>query len=251
MLSVTNQALKDALLSKGLTEDALAATVSVHTKTIFRWLADPGRVPHARHRHAVARALGVDETVLWPANVRQVVKTGADREIVTSYPYRSMCPRSLWTSLIKDATGDLWFAGYTNYFLWLEQPHLRETLARKAAAGCRVRFLVGHPDSDVTQIREEVEQVALTVSTRIRITLDELRKLRDVEGVEARYSNDHVALSVFRFDDDMIVTPHLAYLVGHDSPTMHLHRRQDDGLFDRFASHVETLWDGGRDVWAE
>jgi hypothetical protein len=232
-----------------MTQERLADTVNVHAKTVGRWLADPALVPHPRHRHAVARVLGVDETVLWPDNVRQIIKTGADREIVTAYPYRSMCPRSLWASLIKEADHDIWFAGYTNYFLWLEHPHLREILTRKARNGCRVRWLVGHPDSDVTQIREEAENVTLSVRTRISITLEHLEYLRSVDGIEARYSNDHVALSVFRFDDDMIVTPHLAYLVGHDSPAFHIHRRQNDGLFDRFAAHVETLWDGGRDAW--
>jgi hypothetical protein len=41
------------------------------------------------------------------------------------------------------------------------------------------------------------------------------------------------------FDDDMIVTPLLTHRVGHDAPMLHLRRHQDDGLFDRFASHTE------------
>ncbi|WP_211264383.1 hypothetical protein [Streptosporangium amethystogenes] len=45
-------------------------------------------------------------------------------------------------------------------------------------------------------------------------------------------------MSVFRFDSEMLVTPHLAKLVGHDSPMMHLRRYQDDGLFDRFGYHA-------------
>src|SRR5262245_38406077 len=89
-----------------------------------------------------------------------------------------------------------------------------------------------------------------TVSTRIAVTLEQLGKLRDVEGIEARFSNRHIALSVFAFDDDMIVTPHLSNLVGHESPAMHLRRCQSDGMFDRFAMHVNALWDEGRDVWA-
>ena len=53
---------------------------------------------------------------------------------------------------------------------------------------------------------------------------------------------------VFRFDAEMLVTPHLAELVGHDSPRPHLRRYQDDGLFDRFACHASELWSNGRDV---
>ncbi|MEV6806712.1 hypothetical protein [Streptomyces sp. NPDC051129] len=85
------------------------------------------------------------------------------------------------------------------------------------------------------------------MSTRIHITLDALRKI-DSNGVEARFSDGHIALSVFTFDDEMLVTPHLSSLLGHDSPMFHLRRLGDDGLYDRFAGHVAALWDGGRPV---
>ncbi|MFI0410414.1 XRE family transcriptional regulator [Actinomadura sp. 3N508] len=186
--------------------------------------------------------------MLWPDAIRKNVKTGPDREIAAVYPYRSACPKSVWRRLIGAATKDLTFAGYTNYFLWLEIPNLRTVLRRKAESGCHVRFLVGDPDSEVTRRREQLEAVPLTVGTRIKITLDELSKIADVPGVEARHGDDHIAMSVFIFDDEMLVTPHLAHLVGHDSPMLHLKRHQDDGLYDRFAYHVTELWNTGRPI---
>ncbi|MFC6595702.1 DUF5919 domain-containing protein [Kitasatospora paranensis] len=199
----------------------------------------------------MSEALGVNEAMLWPNVVRSAIKTGPDREIVSVYPYRSACPSSAWGQLISEAKADLLFAGYTNYFLWLEQPNFLGTLRAKAQAGCRVRFLLGDPSSETTAQRERIEDVALTVSTRIRITLENLAKLRDVEGVEARLSasddaTNHVSLSVFRFDAQALVTPHLARFVGHDSPMMHLRRQQDGGMFDRFAEHAEELWERGQ-----
>ncbi|MBT2467069.1 hypothetical protein J7E97_04065 [Streptomyces sp. ISL-66] len=146
------------------------------------------------------------------------------------------------------AQHELVFAGYTNYFLWLEQANLAGALRRKAQSGCRVRFLIGDPASPVTAAREAEEAVPLTLSTRIAVTLNELEKLRDVTNVEGRFEIGHVNLSVFRFDDEMIVTPILARKVGHDSPLMHLRRSQADGMFDRFAAHVEELWSRGRDI---
>ncbi|MET7640669.1 hypothetical protein [Streptomyces sp. NPDC005438] len=48
----------------------------------------------------------------------------------------------------------------------------------------------------------------------------------------------------------MLVTPHIASLLGHDSPMLHIRRRGDDGLYDRFSSHVAALWeDSERPVW--
>ncbi|MER5863375.1 DUF5919 domain-containing protein [Kitasatospora sp. NPDC002040] len=178
------------------------------------------------------------------------IKTGCDREVFATYPYRSACPSSVWAQLISEAEQEVFLAGYTNYFVWLEQPALLQTLRRKAEAGCRVRFLLGDPESETTRQRELVEDVALTVSTRIRITLEHLAKLADVEGVEARFSSaadgpNHVSLSVFRFDAEALVTPHLARVVGHDSPMMHFRRTGEGGMFDRFAEHAEELWERG------
>jgi transcriptional regulator with XRE-family HTH domain len=231
-----------------LTTEDLAQRCGVDVKTIARWVTDAARMPHPRHRYAASEALGVDEAVLWPDGIRKNVKTGADREIVAVYPYRSACPKSVWRNLISGAGRQLTFAGYTNYFLWLEIPNLRAVLRRKAERGCQVRFLIGDPDSAITRYREEVERVPLTVSTRIRITLDELAKLSDLPALEVRHGDEHIAMSVFVFDEQMLVAMHLARLVGHDSPLLHIQRHQEDGLYDRFAYHITELWESGRPV---
>ncbi|MEV7172390.1 XRE family transcriptional regulator [Streptomyces sp. NPDC093224] len=243
-----NHALRRAMANAKMTEAQLAEACGVDAKTVGRWIAAPNRIPHARHRWAASEVLGEEEAALWPNAVRSALSTGPDREIVQVFPYRSAAPAGLWKSLVTKAQRELVFAGYTNYFLWLEQANLAGVLRRKAEGGCRVRFLIGDPDSPVTAAREAEEGVPLTLSTRIAVTLNELEKLHEVSGIEGRFETGHVSLSVFRFDDEMIVTPILARRVGHDSPMMHLRRRQADGMFDRFAAHVEELWSRGRDV---
>ncbi|MCU7823593.1 helix-turn-helix domain-containing protein [Kitasatospora sp. DSM 101779] len=244
-----NHGLRRALASAKMTEVQLAEACGVDGKTVSRWIADPSRIPHARHRWAACEALGEEEAALWPTAVRSALKTGPDREVVQVFPYRSAAPASLWRSLITKAQHELTFAGYTNYFLWLEQANLAGALRRKAQTGCRVRFLIGDPDSPTTRAREAEEGVPLTLSTRIAVTISELDRLREVGNIEGRFETGHVNLSVFRFDDEMIVTPILARRVGHDSPMMHLRRTQADGMFDRFADHVEELWSRGRNIW--
>jgi transcriptional regulator with XRE-family HTH domain len=243
-----NVALRDAMTAAGVTRSSLALRVGVSGKTVDRWLDSEARVPHPRRRAAVAEALGVSAEMLWPQAVRAAIKTGSDREIVATYPYRNACPPSAWSALIDGATKRITFAGYTNYFLWQEHPRVAARLQAKAESGCQVRFIVGDPESEVTRRREAVEDVPLTVGTRIRITLDQLSKLGPVPGLEARFSDDHIALSVFLFDDQMLVTPHIADLLGHESPMLHLRGLQKDGLFDRFAHHVDALWEGGRPI---
>ncbi|WP_042417238.1 hypothetical protein [Streptacidiphilus anmyonensis] len=185
--------------------------------------------------------------MLWPKAVQERVKTGSDRELLHSYPYRSACPSTVWADLTEKASEDLFLAGYTNYFFWTQVPHFADTIRRKAGSGCRVRFLLGDPDGEITRQREQIEDVALSVSTRIRITLENLDRLGPLEGVEARFSApldavNHVSLSVFRFDGEALVTPHLARFVGHDSPLLHLRRQSSGGMFDRFTEHAEELW---------
>ncbi|MEV6549871.1 XRE family transcriptional regulator [Streptomyces sp. NPDC051597] len=243
-----NTALRSAMDDAGVTARQLAHRTGVSQKQVERWLADAALIPHLRNREDAARALGVDEEMLWPQAVKGRIKTGDDRELVRSYPYRSACPSTVWTDLVEGATAELFFAGFTNYFFWTQVPRFSETIRRKAEEGCRVRFLLGDPEGEVTCRREAIEDVALTVSTRIRTTLEHLDCLGPVEGVEARFSSaldaiNHVSLSVFRFDHDALVTPHLARLVGHDSPMMHLRRQGAGGMFDRFAEHGEELWE--------
>ncbi|MFD4921117.1 helix-turn-helix domain-containing protein [Streptomyces goshikiensis] len=243
-----NQALRDALIEAGMTAVQLARRVDVAVKTVERWLADPARVPHAETRMRVAEVLGVSVDSLWPRAVKEALKLGHDREIVASYPFRNLCPTSVWAELIDGARERIFMAGYTSYFLWQDHPRIADRLKVKASAGCQIRFVVGDPDSEVTRRREEVEGVPLTVSTRIRITLDQLTKMGPVPGIEARFSDDHIASSVFIFDDELLFTPHIANLLGHESPMFHLRRLEADGLFDRFAQHAEALWVGGRPV---
>lgn len=242
-----NTALKSAMDDAGLTPRQLAYRVGVSSKQVERWLTNPDLTPHARNRADACRAPGVDEEMLWPKAVQERVKTGNDRELVHSYPYRSACPSTMRTELVESAGEELFLAGYTNYFFWTQVPHFADMLRSKADAGRRVRFLPGDPDGEVTRQREEIEDVALSVSTRVRITLEHLERLGALGNVEARYSApldaiNHVSLSVFRFDNEVLVTLHLARLVGHDSPLLHLRRHNEGGMFDRFTEHAEELW---------
>jgi transcriptional regulator with XRE-family HTH domain len=236
------------MTDKNVRPRQLAAQVRVSLKTVERWIGNADHVPHARTRAEVAAYLGVPEEMLWPKAVKTAVKTGPDREIVSVYPYRSACPKAVWAELVERAKEQILFAGYTNYFIFLEQPHFHLTLQRKLEQGVRVRFLLGDPESETTRAREAIEDTPLSVSTRIRIALDNLGRVPAREGLEVRYSapedaTNHVGLSVFRFDHDALVCPHLARLVGHDSPMMHLRKRDENGMFDRFAEHAEELWD--------
>lgn len=246
-----NTALRRALAEAQVEPNEVARRVGVNSKTVARWLADESRYPHPRHRWMVADLVKVDEALLWPEAVKMYVKTGHDREIEHTWPARSEMPNTVWHRLLDAASTEITLAGWTCYFLWLENHQLGQTLRRKAEAGCRVRFLLGDPADPATAEREAVEATPLTLSIRIQVTLAELAHLRGVEGIEARYADRRLmGLSVFRFDDKAVITPHLAITIGSDSPTLLLRRVQPGGLFDRFSEdHVNLLWQSARSVW--
>ncbi|MFD1324357.1 helix-turn-helix domain-containing protein [Micromonospora sonneratiae] len=60
-----NEPLRLAMSAAGETCESLAEKVGVDAKTVGRWLS-PGRVPHPRHRRAVARVLQKDAMELFP-----------------------------------------------------------------------------------------------------------------------------------------------------------------------------------------
>jgi transcriptional regulator with XRE-family HTH domain len=174
-----------------------------------------------------------------------------DREVVDTYPTRSRVPGDLWDQLIQDARGEILLGGYTNYFFWTERPNFAATLREKAAAGVRVRVLLGDPAGEVTRRREGIEQAQLSLTTRINITLDELAKLGEVPGLEVRFSDRnadaHVSRSIFVFGGEALVCEHIAERLGHGSLTFHLRRKQDGGAFDQYKAHFDHLWSGGRE----
>src|SRR5207253_6059068 len=57
-------ALRRAIRVAGLTRPELAERLQVDQKTVERWIST-GRLPHPRHRAAVASTLGVEESALW------------------------------------------------------------------------------------------------------------------------------------------------------------------------------------------
>ncbi|MGH8897716.1 MAG: helix-turn-helix domain-containing protein [Egibacteraceae bacterium] len=60
---MANERLRAAMAATHVSVDELARAAEVDPKTVQRWLA--GRIPHARHRWAVATRLAEDESYLY------------------------------------------------------------------------------------------------------------------------------------------------------------------------------------------
>jgi len=244
---VSNQRLAATVATTGLSLEQVARKVDVDPKTVQRWLS--GRTPHPRHRYAVAQLLGESEEFLWPdARTPRADALGAAAELVAAYSYRTDLNTDRWWDLFRSAGAQIDLLGYTLYFLPHQHPHLVELLVSKCEAGCRVRAVVADPESEHVQRRDAEEHEAITLGARIRSTLEAFQPLLNCQNAELRFQDVPLYNSIFRFDDQMLVTPHLYRVPGRAAPLLHLRRLGPSGMFSRFSTHFEGIWSDSRPV---
>lgn len=235
-----NERLRNAMITAHMDVESLTRAMNVDPKTVQRWLK--GRVPHPRHRWEVAKLLKEHEDFLWPLNEKSVTTMEHTPEIVAAYAHRSDVPAAGWWQLFLQAQKRIDLLGYAMQFLPEQHSRLESLLQEKAANGCKIRIALADPTSAVVQMRDEEEQLDGTLPARIRTTLYHFRGLHNLTGIEIRYHSTVMYNSVFRFDNEMLVTPHLYGLHGSKAPLLHLRFLGASGLFANFATHFEAVW---------
>ena len=80
---MANERLRSAMAKAQADIEAITQATGVDPKTVQRWLS--GRIPHPRHRWAIATLLGEDEGYLWPA-ARPDLSPGAEATSRSSPP---------------------------------------------------------------------------------------------------------------------------------------------------------------------
>jgi transcriptional regulator with XRE-family HTH domain len=238
---VANERLRASMHRRKASVEAVAGATGVDPKTVHRWLG--GRVPHPRHRWTVAKLLHEDEEFLWPgAHKQESDSQTAGSEVVNAYAYRSDLPISTWWAFFERATQKIDLLGYTLYFLPMQHPQLVQLLREKCLAGCAIRAVIAHPESRHVLDRDTEEDLAMTLGVRIRTTMKYFRELADCPGFEMRTQDVPLYNSLFRFDDEMLATPHLHATPGSSAPLLQLRRLGPRGIFSRFADHFDSIW---------
>ncbi|MRH90007.1 XRE family transcriptional regulator [Nocardia sp. SYP-A9097] len=233
--------LESAMLRAQLDSVALAAAVGVDVKTVNRWLT--GRVPHRRTRVEVARVLSESEDVLWPQTRPDLVAGApATAEVLAAYAHRAEIPTDVWTSLLLKANETIDIVGYAYPFVFELMPDAADIVAAKCRNGVRVRLGFADPDCAHVLERDTLEQMGGTLPGRIRNALSMLGPLTEAPGCMIGLHSTHLYNSVFRFDDEMVVTPYLIRARGYQHPALHLRRLSKHGIFASFADQVEQIW---------
>lgn len=241
-----NDRLRAAMSAQGMEIEALARQVGVNPKTIQRWLG--GRLPHPRHRWKLCELLGQSEQELWPEV--SIGASGAQHtsEIVAAYAHRADAPSQLWSGMLDRVRANIDLLGYAMLFFPEQHPRLAEIIGDKCANGLRVRIGLADPDGAEVQARDALEGLGGTLPGRIRSSLSHLEPLFSRMGVEIRFHSVPLYNAIYRFDDQMLVTPYLYKLHGYQHPLLHLKRLGPAGIFESYAQQFEAIWAESRPV---
>ncbi|MFF9000161.1 XRE family transcriptional regulator [Streptomyces achromogenes] len=241
-----NDRLHSVLAQRGVSPESLAEVCEVDPKTVSRWLG--GRVPHARHRFRVARHLRVEETFLWPAPPRRSTQArdGSATGVVGTYQNRASVPREVWLSLLREAQHEISVLVFSGTFFAQSNPHVAKMLSERAAEGVRVRLCFGDPDGQAVAIRGREEGIGDTLAAKIRASLTYYRPLLGEAGCAVRLHDTTLYTSMFRYDDDLLVNPHIWGQPASANPLLHLKRAEGTGWFDSYAQSFDCVWAAAR-----
>ncbi|WP_371782855.1 XRE family transcriptional regulator [Streptosporangium subroseum] len=239
-----NENLRHALIRARLQPLDVAAHLTVDPKTVSRWIS--GRVPHPRHRLAVADLLHVDEEDLWPEGGRS--RRGLSGEIKAVYPHRWAVPADTWRAFFDSATHEIGILVYSGLFL-AEDAGLLRILTGRAQAGARVRILLGHPESPHVTARGIEEGIGGDVmAARVRNALTLYRPLQNTDGVEIRLHHTVLYNSIYRADDDLMVNLHAYGTRAPEAPVIYLTRSEAGSTATTYLNSFERVWDSAEPV---
>ena len=238
-----NERLRALLLERGQTPDKLAEAVQVDAKTVERWITK-GRIPYRRHRFEVATFLGVDESYIWPGCAGPRTRSPWFPRARSSRCTRTAprCPGTCGDTCSSQAEREIGVLVYAGLFL-SEDSGIQKILKDKAAAGARVRILLGDPDSQAVADRGDDEGIGDTVPAKIRNALALYRPLRQVEGVEFRLHRTVLYNSIYRADDQVLVNTHVFGLAAAQAPAWHLRKLPGGELASLYIDSFERVWD--------
>jgi len=236
-----NEQLQAAIVTADVSVDTIAETIGVDTKTVLRWIK--GRVPHPGHRKAVSKLLNIHEAILWPIDTANLLRVPTHTsEIVAAYAHRATVPANVWWHLFLKAQRHIDLLANAMLFIPEQHPGLLALLKEKCRISCSIRVAIADPTSIYIQDRDKEERLGGTLPDRIRTTLYHLKDIVDYPGIQIRYHRTPLYNSLFRFDDEMLVTPHLYGLHGSKAPLYHHRYLKEDGIFANYLSHFEAVW---------
>lgn len=246
---MVNERLRGALIQRDVSIEDVARKCKCDPKTAGRWITK-GRVPHRSNRQVICELLGLGEDYLWPeVKANDAYLGSAERpEIVTTYPDRASVPREVWLDLLTSAIDRIDVLVFSGTFLAQTNPRIASMLADRAAAGVQVRLCFGEPAGSAIELRDKEEGIGGTLGAKARASLSYFTELRSVENCAIRLHDTTLYASLFRYDDQLMVNPHILGRPSSANPLLQVRDTDGDGMFKKYMSGFEEAWKGA-ETW--
>lgn len=235
-----NETLRQALLRAGLTDEAVAAHLSVDPKTVRRWLE--GRHPYPRLRSQLALLLTTDEIELWPGLATGPGAISRSSEVVAIYPNLSAIPRELWREMLISATRQIGILASISQLA--PKSTALVTLLRSRAAATRVQIRIALTadeqthDSATAGHCDDNEFAASATREAIQI----VRPLLEVPAIEIRLHKAAAYNSMLIADDNILISHRIFGITAAAAPVLHLRGTENDDLTSGYLDSFESIW---------
>lgn len=236
---MANERLRRAIFSSGLRIEEVAERLGLDRKTVERWIE--GHVPYKRNQHRVASLLAVDPGYLWPPASPDEARDLGAAELIAIWPVRSVVPIGTWLDVFSRANERIDVLVYAGFWL-SEDPSIRRLLREKSDKGVSLRMLLGDPRSDAVRRRGAEEGIGDAIAAKIENVLHNYREVIDSPNATFRLHDTTLYTSIYRGDDDMLVSTHIYGQPGHMTPLLHLRRVPGADLFANYAESFERIW---------
>ncbi|CAO5166628.1 HTH cro/C1-type domain-containing protein [Frankia sp. AiPs1] len=210
-------------------------------KTVERWVTK-GRTPHRITAIKAAGLLGEETDYLWPNVGKRPAMDEKHGEVVSVYTERSAVPNTLWLSLLQGATRSIDILVYAGLHLPEANPSWIKEIEAKCKKGIPVRIAFGDPESVEVSTRGEEEGVGPGMAARIRYALSWHQPIIGTENLAIGFHSTVLYNSILRFDDQMLINPHIYSMPAFRAPIIHLRKIHGGPLFETYAECFERVW---------
>jgi hypothetical protein len=248
---IPNEALRERVRGRNLSDRRFADGVGVSLKTVHRWLADLDHHVREENARRAAEILGCTPHDLWPQQYPPSAETHPPAGCVkpfkpTVYATRSQIPVGLWQEHFVDAQHSVDILVFAATFLFDTVDGFVDTLVDATERGITVRLLIGDPEGASMILRGQEEDIGEAVIARCRTTVELLASRATISGLQIRMHQTTLYTSMFRVDDDMIVNFHIYGSPGRNNPVMVFARADEPRLWATFNQAFDRVWDNAK-----
>lgn len=168
---------------------------------------------------------------------KEVLEKAAKRTgLLNIYNHRSELSSNDFISGLKKASSNIDLLGYAISFL-PEHFEFSEILQNTSA---KIRICLANPNSKHVFERNLEEKNEGSIAARISSSLLRINQIQS-KNLILKLHETPLYCSIFRFDNEMLVTPHLFGLRGASAPMMHL-EKNNNGLYNSYLKHFDDIW---------